>query len=150
MSFGFSVGDFITATGLIYKVVQSLRVAGGAKTTHRELCVDLEGLTATLRRVHSLEREGHRNETAHLRRECEACLEKIFEFGKKIHKFQSTLQNGGSGDPVLEVKKFWHKIEWSLLREDEVRGFKMDLAVPLHKVAIEQKNLLLTQSNLVL
>jgi hypothetical protein len=150
MSFGFSVGDFITATGLICKVVQSLRAAGGAKTTHRELCVDLDVLTATLCRVHSLELEGHRNEMAHLRQECEACLKKIFEFGKKIHKFQSTLQNGGSGDPVLEVKKFWHKIEWSVLREDEVRDFKIALAVPLQRVALEQKNLLLTQGNLVL
>jgi hypothetical protein len=150
MSFGFSVGDFITAADLICKVVQSLRTAGGAKTTHRELCVDLKVLTGTLLRVSSLELEGHRSETAHLRQECEACLEKILEFGKKIHKFQSTLQNGGSGDPVLEVKKFWHKIEWSILREDEVKDFKMALAIPLQRVAIEQKNLLLTQSNLVL
>ena len=150
MSFGFSVGDFITATDLVCNVVKSLKTAGGAKTTHRELCVDLDLLTAALHRVRSHELEGHPNETAHLRQACEACLKKIFEFGKKIHKFQSTLQNGGSGDPILEVKKIWHKIEWGVLREDEVKDFKMDLAVPLQSVAIAQKNLLLTQVNLVL
>ena len=141
MSFGFSIGDFITATGLICKVVQSLRTAGGAKAAHRELCVDLESLIATLRRVYSLELEGHSDETAHLRRECEACLKKIFDFAKKIHKFRSSLQSGGSGDPVQEAKILWHKIEWSLLREDEVKAFKLDLAAPLQSVTIAQQSL---------
>ena len=144
MSFGFSVGDFITATTLICKVVQSLRTAGGARAAHRELRVDLEGLTDTLRRVYSLELEGHRAETAHLRRECEECLRKIFDFGKKIQKFGSSLQSRGSGNPVQEAKKFLHKIEWSLLREDDVKAFKLDLAAPLQRVALEQQSLLLS------
>jgi hypothetical protein len=105
--------------------------------------VDLEGLTATLHRVDSLHREGHGDETAHLRRECEACLNKIFDFGEKISKFRSSLQNGGSGGRVHEVKIWWHKVEWSLLREDDVKAFKLDLVTPLQRVEMEQQHLLL-------
>lgn len=143
MSFGFSSGDSITAITLIHKVVQSLRTASGAKAAHRELCIDLEGLTNVLRRVNNLELQGHGDETAHLRHECEACLKKIFDFGRKIQKFRPSLQSDELEDPVYEVERFWHKIEWSLLKEDEVKAFNMDLAPHLQRVEMEQNILLL-------
>jgi hypothetical protein len=152
-TFGYSVGDFVAVAGLITTVVRSLRTAGGAEAVYRELSVDLEKLTGTLHLAKSLQSvklEGHGKEIEHLQKACVACLDKITEFGKKMHKFQSTLKNSGSGDRVHEVKTLWHKIEWGVLREDQVKEFKAALAAPLHRVALAQQHILLHQGSSVM
>lgn len=149
-AFGFSVGDFIAGAGLIHNIAQSLRTAGGSKAAYLEVSVDLEGLAATLCRVHSLEANGYHLEISELRKACEACLDKITEFEKKIAKYEVTLKNGGSGYRVQGVKELWHKIEWGVLREQEVKEFKTALNTPLQRVSFLQQGLALHQGSIML
>jgi hypothetical protein len=57
MSFGFSVGDFISALELVGTVIQALRESGGAGLEYRELVNKLYGLELALLRVKQLELE---------------------------------------------------------------------------------------------
>lgn len=150
MSFGYSVGDIIAVTKLIHNVIHSLGAAGGAKAIYRELCVDLNGLKSALARVQSFEQEGRGREMVGLKEACGQCLETIYDFLGQMHKFESTLKNTARGGWGYELKKFWHKIDWGVLKDDQVRDFKASLAIPLHRVGIEQNFVLLYQGSTIL
>jgi hypothetical protein len=55
MSFGFSVGDFITISKLIAEITGGLKDAGGAKSEYQELLRALKSLEAALRRLDHLQ-----------------------------------------------------------------------------------------------
>ena len=147
MSFGYSVGDFIAVAGLIHNVVLCLRDAGGASAVYRELCADLEGLGTTLHRIQSLEQKGPA--VRGLWEACGQCSDRIREFLGTIDKYQSTLKHGTPGGWVHEAKRFWHKIDWGIIKEDQVRTFRASLATPLQRVHFELANLLVHQGNAV-
>ncbi|KAF2195523.1 hypothetical protein K469DRAFT_543283 [Zopfia rhizophila CBS 207.26] len=48
-AFGFSVGDFIAAIGLIAKVIRALKDKCGAATEYQHLQLELQALERTLR-----------------------------------------------------------------------------------------------------
>jgi hypothetical protein len=49
MSFGFSVGDFITVANLITDIVGSLKDSGDPKSDYQELVEELENLDRVLK-----------------------------------------------------------------------------------------------------
>jgi hypothetical protein len=55
MSFGFSVGDFITAAELIGQVISALREVGGSASQYQHLTLKLGFLSRALRDVNRLE-----------------------------------------------------------------------------------------------
>ena len=135
MSFGYSVGDFIALAGLVHNVIRKLKDTGGARSIYRELYTDLESLHATLHRVQSLEQEGQG--VGGLRQACGACLERIHEFLRTLDKFQSTLRHKKPGDWFHELKTLVDKVNFGVLKEDQVKDFRVSLANPLQRVQIE-------------
>jgi hypothetical protein len=55
MSFGFAVGDFLTAGKLIAQVICALRDAGGSKQQYQRLVLELHVLQASLEGVEKLD-----------------------------------------------------------------------------------------------
>src|ERR1700761_2039364 len=120
--FGFSVGDFFAAAEIIIKIVKCLRTTGGARTAYLELCLDLDGLTSTLRKVDSLQQGGHVDDIASLRHACIVCINKIVEFTEKIQRSKAMLRE--SSQVAYGWREIWAKIDWALFQESEVKEFK--------------------------
>ncbi|KAH8743042.1 hypothetical protein BGZ57DRAFT_779392 [Hyaloscypha finlandica] len=135
MSFGYLVGDFIALAGLVHNVICKLKDAGGARSIYRELYTDLKSLHTTLHRVQSLEQEGRG--VGGLRQACGTCLERIHEFLRILDKFQPTLRHKTLGGWVHELKTLVDKINFGVLKEEQVKDFRLSLANPLQSVQIE-------------
>jgi Mg2+ and Co2+ transporter CorA len=125
MSFGFSVGDFLTALELVATVIDALRDSGDASSQNRELLRELYSLETALIRVKRLDFDDElQAELIALRQAVGQCQNTIEEFWKKIWKYQPHLQCGGS---TSRVKDGWMRIRWALCKKDDVVKFKADL-----------------------
>ncbi|KAF6224244.1 hypothetical protein HO133_010819 [Letharia lupina] len=53
-AFGFSVGDLISAIGLVKRVTKALKETGGAPTDYQLVVIELKGLKSILRHLETL------------------------------------------------------------------------------------------------
>ena len=102
VGFGFSVGDFIAALKLVETVTSSLRASGDSGAHYRTLIAELELLGTCLNSVKQVELdESQYKERISLEAAAAAeCQKSIDTFFKKIQKFDSYLQIGGSGNKI--------------------------------------------------
>ncbi|CZR50890.1 uncharacterized protein PAC_00764 [Phialocephala subalpina] len=125
MSFGFSVGDFVSTLGLVATVVAALRASGGASARYNEVRQQLESLQTALHAVQALElEESQYVELAALRCAASQCRNTIEHFWKKQEMFQSYLKDGGSGSKVRDGLM---KIRWTFCEAENLIKFKNDL-----------------------
>ncbi|OBT55540.1 hypothetical protein VE04_04276 [Pseudogymnoascus sp. 24MN13] len=125
MSFGFSVGDFITALELVATVVAALRENGGASSEYREIIRQLYSLETALISVKRLEVDPAQNaELVSLQQAAAQCQLTIDSFWKKVQKYQPHLRAGGSSS---RLKDGWMKIQWAMCKKEDVARFKADL-----------------------
>ncbi|KAK3898325.1 hypothetical protein C8A05DRAFT_38090 [Staphylotrichum tortipilum] len=102
VGFGFSAGDFIAGLDLVATVIDALRESGDASRQYREL----------VRELHSLE-------TALLH-----CQVTITDFWEKTQKYHPSLGKSGSSSTP---KDHWRKLNWAVLKKDDIEKFKADL-----------------------
>lgn len=125
MSFGFSVGDFITALELVATVIDALRESGGASSEYREIIRQLYSLETALISVKRLEVDPAQNaELVSLQQAAAQCRLTIDSFWKKVQKYQPHLRAGGSSS---RLKDGWMKIQWAMCKKEDVARFKADL-----------------------
>ena len=120
MSFGFSVGDFITVGRLIQHIVSSLRASSISE--YRELVLELHGLERALHEIEHL--------TCHASQEPAVsgikvaalmCQYPLDEFAGKLKKFDSLItDNAGVSSKVDKVKLWGKKLRWGFCMEEEV------------------------------
>jgi hypothetical protein len=119
--FGFSVGDFIAAIGLVAKVTEAVQDSGGATAQYQSLTRDLGNLQAVLLKVESLQ-IGNETLPAHtvydqtllVQQSAKELLGKIAKFDKRL----------GS-----QAQKGWRhgthrKIQWAVFQSNEVTGLR--------------------------
>ncbi|KAF1976697.1 hypothetical protein BU23DRAFT_455393 [Bimuria novae-zelandiae CBS 107.79] len=119
-AFGFSVGDFIAAIGLITKVIKALKDKCGAATEYQHLQLELQALERTLRYLQSLQPTASNREHVNaIRGMALTCQIPLQEFLDRMHKYEASLGpfsalNRGS------IKSIGRKSQWALFMSDEV------------------------------
>jgi hypothetical protein len=134
--FGFSVGDVIAGIGVIKKSIEAFSDTRGATKDHRLLSDTLTRLCAALETVRGLDIDDVQDarQREPIRQAVEQCQRCIDDFVSKIAKYK-IIQSGIQ--PLSwesRVKVAARKIQWALMKQDDLSKFKKD--VQLHFDAI--------------
>jgi hypothetical protein len=115
--FGFSVGDFVAAIGLVAKITEALQDSGGAASEYQSLTRDLAKLQAALLKVDSAQ-AGNSNpiagtiydQTAVVRKSAQELRDGLSKFEKKLGDQAKQGWKHGTG----------RKIQWTVLQSKEI------------------------------
>lgn len=93
MSFGFSVGDFLAASKLIFDITTSLSESGGSKSEYQELFRELDSLSRALKHVERLDSHTGVSSNTLDSIKCAAllCRHPLGEFLTKVRKYEASL-----------------------------------------------------------
>ncbi len=129
MSFGFSVGDFLTAGKLISDIVTSLRAASIAE--YRELICELHGLQRALHEIEHLKCISSQEAAVNgIKVAALMCQYPLDEFSAKLKKFERLGFNGGKTHSRLEIMKIWtRKLQWGFCMKEEVEKLRTYIVV---------------------
>ncbi|SLM40482.1 hypothetical protein LPUS_11299 [Lasallia pustulata] len=129
MSFGFSVGDFITVGKLISDVVGRLR---GAEQEYQELLRELFSLQQALHHVDKLN-ASHGQQPAVNAIKCAAlmCQHPLREFLDKVQKYEDSLGLGKSKGLFWDLEK---KSKWALCKKEDVRRLRDYLSIHIGSI----------------
>ena len=122
MSFGFSVGDFVTATQLMAQICSCLR--SSATLEYQELVVELRDLKRALDEIDHLKcvPEQTAAVTA-VKVPALTCRFPLDEFATKIRKFECLLTQGTLSRPQrINICRL--KLEWGFTMDEEVQRFR--------------------------
>lgn len=128
-TFGFNVGDFLAAIKLVGTIIDGLRASGDSSTRFRNLLSELYTLEDALIRVKRLDivdddDDGSQaSERIALQQAAALCQRSMYEFYKKIEKYQPHLtMRAARGKNWL--KDGWMKIKWATCRTEDVELFR--------------------------
>lgn len=130
-TFGFSVGDFLAALKLVGTIIDALRASGHSSTRYRNLLTELYTLEDALIRVKRLDiaddddNGSQASERMALQQAAGLCQRSMYEFYKKIEKYQPHLTMRATGGDWL--KDGWMKIKWATCRTEDVELFQAEL-----------------------
>lgn len=140
MSFGFSIGDFVTVIKLIKDVTVALKSSGESVPEYASLIQTLDSLkrVVTISEIHLIcetlpTTEGHRKHYQDIingiifhRQQCKELIEKFLELTKPYRDaFLGPFQVRGSG-----IRKGYWKIRW-FYSKDNVAKFESDMQMHL-------------------
>ena len=131
MSFGFAIGDFLTAGKLIAQAICALKDAGGSKQQYQRLILELHVLQVSLEGVEKLDGP---DELGPVRRAIKDAalngLNPLLGFLKMTEKYNESL---GVGQSSGRLRGAGEKIMWATKRED-IQRFRQEMNS--HVVAI--------------
>jgi hypothetical protein len=127
MSFGFSVGDFISVIQLICDITATLRDAGGARSEYQELIRELETLKTALEHVDALRPGRERPETlTSVKCAALSCRQPLDDFLKRTRKYARSLDVWAKGGVVQGAAD---KLRWAFGHKEAVRKLQSYLNV---------------------
>ena len=129
LSFGFSVGDFITVGRLISDIVTSLRAASISE--YRELILELHGLERALREIEHLKCTSSQEAAVNgIKVAALMCQYPLDDFSAKLKKFERLGYNGSKTHSKLETMKIWtRKLQWGFCMREETEKLRTYIAV---------------------
>ena len=129
MSFGFSVGDFLTIGRLISDIVTSLRAASIAEC--RELILELHGLQRALHEIEHLKCTSSQEVAVNaIKVAALMCQYPLDDFSAKLNKFEGLEFNGGNKRSKLEIMRIWtRKLQWGFCMKEEVEKLRTYILV---------------------
>lgn len=141
MSFGFSVGDFITVGSIVADIISSLREAGGSKSEYQEILRELEGLQRALSHLDKLQ-SGDACHTSidSIKYAALSCRRPLEQFLDKIKKYDNGL---GVWSKSGTIRSTADKLKWAYTQKDEIK--KLQIYLNVHVGTI---NILLTEHGL--
>ena len=117
MSFGFSVGDFLTAASLIKQTISALREAGGSNCQYRRLTLELYALGRTLQEVDHLEPVHDLEATVEaIKATALSCQLPLREFLESIKKYDESLALGRTAGIMKDVL---YRVKWITSKKQE-------------------------------
>jgi hypothetical protein len=132
VSFGFSVGDFLSAIELVETVIDALS-STDSSVEFRELISQLRSLETALLQVKRLELdESQYAEVVALRQAAGMCQRTVAGFWRKIVRDQPSLAAETSN---FGTRDSWMKINWAICKREDVARFKADLVA--HRESIQ-------------
>ena len=129
MSFGFSVGDFLTVGKLIADIVTSLRTASIAE--YRELICELHGLQRALHEIEYLKTTPNQEAAVNgIKFAALMCQYPLDDFCAKLKKFEGLGITAGKTRSRLETMKLWtRKLQWGFCMKEEVEKLRTYIVV---------------------
>ena len=129
LSFGFSVGDFITVGRLISDIVTSLRAASISE--YRELILELYGLERALHEIEHLKCTSSQEAAVNgIKVAALMCQYPLDDFSAKLKKFERLGFDSGKTHSKLEMMKFWtRKLQWGFCMKEEVEKLRTYILV---------------------
>ena len=129
MSFGFSVGDFLTVGKLVADIVTSLRSASIAE--YRELICELHGLQRALHEIEHLKHTSSQEAAVNgIKVAALMCQYPLDEFAARLKKFERLGIAGGGTRSRLETMKIWsRKLQWGFCMKEEVEKLRTYIVV---------------------
>ena len=126
MSFGVSVGDFITVGRLIQDIVSSLRASSISE--YHELILELHGLQRALNEIEHLKcHPSQEPAISGIKVAALMCQYPLDEFASKLKKFESLdLGQAGHASKFEKLKMWSTKLRWGFCMKEEVtkvRGY---------------------------
>jgi hypothetical protein len=132
MSFGFSVGDFITAGIIIKDIISCLKDSGGSASEYQELARELESLQVSLDNIQKLKVPPIQDATLKaLQLMALSCQNTLDEFRVKINKYRKLGDSKGMGN------SWGKKIKWQVLMKDDVKKLRMYLGVHTASITLQ-------------
>ncbi|CZR57700.1 uncharacterized protein PAC_07589 [Phialocephala subalpina] len=133
--FGFSVGDFVAAIGLINDVHKALGETGGARDSFKDIYGDLTQLELVLAQLQDGGWAkgcdlGHANAVRGMALTCQVPLKAFLE---KLNLYKPMLVKQDAGGFVAFIKGKGRQVGWVLQMQDEVKEFR---AAIMGKVAV--------------
>jgi hypothetical protein len=134
--FGVSVGDFVSAGDLVYRIVKALNSSRGSCSDYKDLLCALSSLDQCLRTtsavVLSLSFENgdrpYDNNVASIangiKHELDCCKQLLEEFLLSSWKYAESLLNGRPGK---RFKDEWNKVRWFLYKKEDIDRLLRDL-----------------------
>ncbi|KAI1049793.1 hypothetical protein LB506_001937 [Fusarium annulatum] len=123
MSFGYCVGDVIAVLGLFERIAIELRNYKDAPTQFQELCVELDLLRGTLKRVLSLEPEcdAEREAWEQIRAIVLCCAQPLQFIADKMRSKESSLGHFRTTRSLVSIGA---RLHWSMIDQADVEGFR--------------------------
>jgi hypothetical protein len=132
--FGFSVGDFVAAIGLVREVIGALGTASSSTTRYHGLMFELFSLERALLEVKALKfDESNHPQLDALRCAATKCHGTIDGFLQQIKKYQPSLTARGSG---LKWKDALRKVQWALFTDNDLERFRVEIHGHTGSIAI--------------
>ncbi|KAI0162369.1 hypothetical protein GGR57DRAFT_498710 [Xylariaceae sp. FL1272] len=124
MSFGYSVGDFITGASLTYQLIQTLSSSRGACSEYQEALVELRAMEqAFIQAGNLIQAKTFAPDTLNgIACIALASIEMIQKFLDRTKDLKIRL-----GHKACGVESSWAKIGWQLFGRDELRILKTQL-----------------------
>ncbi|KAK5715135.1 hypothetical protein LTR15_010552 [Elasticomyces elasticus] len=111
-AFGFSVGDFFSATTLILQATKALRESDAARTECQEAAAFLDGVERTIRRVISvMSPDGYPDAYQDIIPYAEACRQQVVKSLERFKKYENRL-----ADLTDLPRPGWQKVEKMLVK----------------------------------
>ncbi|KAL3421762.1 hypothetical protein PVAG01_05918 [Phlyctema vagabunda] len=124
--FGFSVGDFIAAAGLIKKVSDALKDAGGASSEYQHVMIELEGLDRALKFVAAIQPDqSNLHHIDAIRGMALSCQIPLQQFLLKIQKYESYL---GPFPASSSISRSTKKAKWAVYVAGQVESLRAVVA----------------------
>jgi hypothetical protein len=135
VGFGFSVGDFVAALGLVRDVIDALQDSGTARIKYRQLLRQLYSLETALQQVNRLELDDvealdgvdRSAELAALREAAAQCQRSIEDFFKRIHPYKPYLTDEGATRSLPNWKSALRKVRWAVCHKEDMSRVQVDL-----------------------
>ena len=129
MSFGFSVGDFLTVGKLVADIITSLRSASIAE--YRELICELHGLQRALHEIEHLKCTSSQEAAVNgIKVAALMCQYPLDEFSAKLKKFERLGIAEGKTRSRLDTVKLWtRKLQWGFSMNEEVEKLRTYIVV---------------------
>lgn len=141
MSFGFSIGDFVTVSKLIKDISSCLQDVGGAKEDYQELLRELQCLEQALRHLDKLYTTGRNPANLDsIKFAALSCRRPLEQFLHKIKKYDKSL---GVWGKTRVIKRVADKMRWGLGQKEEVRKIQSYLNIHIGTI-----NMLLAEHGL--
>ncbi|KAF8248008.1 hypothetical protein K440DRAFT_549882 [Wilcoxina mikolae CBS 423.85] len=124
--FGFSVGDFIGAIGLITKICKALQDTGGAASEYQHVILELRSLERVLIHLAALEpTDENANHVNAIRGMALACQLPLREFLTKLEKYEVSLGPFAARNAISGAGR---KTKWAVCMSEEVSKLRAIVA----------------------
>ncbi|KFX91475.1 hypothetical protein V490_05878 [Pseudogymnoascus sp. VKM F-3557] len=136
--FGFSVGDVIAGIGVIKKSIEAFSDTRGATKDHKLLSDTLTRLCVSLETVRELHiDDGHdAPQREPIRQAVEQCQKCIDDLLCKIEKYKIIQPSTQPLSWESRVKVAARKIQWALLKQDDLSKFRTDVQLQFDAINI--------------
>lgn len=135
MSFGYSVGDFLSGANLTYQLIRALSESNGASIEYQEAIAELGAMQQTFLQVSRMKvtnnvSQATINAASHI---VLSSMEIIGDFLMRTERYREKMCGRRSKNPLSDS---WQKMGWVLFKKDELKLLRDSLQLKLSSISV--------------